>query len=334
MSFWDCKPYIFTAIFSFLSFPIFAANSDNIRQFFKEILLEKTQGYYIKSFSSIENIAMKNVFDEKTGSWQPAILCVDFAETDFHEKNEFWNEEIAKNDEDFFDENHYFRDNFENLRLFELGNCESDVDCNSFEQFSVDFENKMFQNMNKNVIFRTEYDDFMRISRKICWNVSDSQKNLSVFSIKRFEYADGSSLSPSFSVEDFVSEHRVKKTMFGENALPSKISETKDGVKTFDCFFYYDSNNRMTSEIVRKYSSEDTLVKRTDYIYTQRSSEPDYRIFEDGELRFSKEFADEGSWTETTRFDGGYEVSASYEHGIKRIETVYQNNRVIRRRRF
>ena len=331
MSFWGFKIYIFCAIFAF--FLIFFpknAHSESINAFFSRIMTEKPQEFYIKSFSSIEKIAMKGIFDAESFSWMPAILAVDFFDTDFDNSAAFLPSGVQNESENAEnpDDERFFRDQNGAIRLF-LAGKESEM-----EEFSVSADGKNFQSANENAVFRTEYDDFMRVSRKIRWKIEKTEKNPELFSVERFEYASDEAREPILSVENMILENRVKKIFFGENALPKRISVSENGEKLFEQILLYDGENRVISDSSTKYSATGSQNVRRDYSYTKRSSEPDLRVFENGELRLVTEYAEEGVWTTTTYFDGGYAVSVHFSHGEKKIETVYLNDRVVRRRRF
>lgn len=342
MSSWDCKFAFFCIIFAFFSlFSPKCAYSDDfgrIKDFFVRIMLEKPSEYYIPRFLSIEKIAMKGVFDAQTKSWIPAILAIDFADSAFSSAQTAFSEVFENETEKNASPERFFYDKNERLRLFLFDSVSENTDSEAkngvIEEFSMDSSGKILQSMNDSEIFRTEYDDFMRISRKIRWNIQKSPRNPELSSVIQFEYASDSAHFPMMKVERLPQKKMTKKTFFGENEQPSRYSESENGEKTFEISWNYDRENRVISEIKTKYTDGVALSSRRDFEYTKRSAEPNVKVWENGVLRLVTDYAADDVWTTTTYFDGGYAVSAHFSHGRKEIETVYVNDRVVRRRRF
>ena len=315
---------------SLFAFDIYAdVYANEVRVFFQKVLIERLDGFYIANYSAIEKIALKPLFNPAAKDWISALSSVDFADSAhilFPDAAEYSllpdAATLAGETQGVGGE--CFLDGRGDLRLFSY----------SDEYFSV-FGNTA-QSENKDCVFRTEYDDYMRVARKIKWDISKSQKSPEMLSMTAFYYANENDEMPQSTEERFFTETDKKKvTEYDvQSGLPIRISITEGGAKSAEYAYKYDDLSRLRSESVTKYEGEKQEVSKKEYIYTTRSEEPDIKIYENGKLRLITEYTDENIYTITTYFDDNYAISAYYVHGRKEIETVYLNNKVVRRRRF
>lgn len=317
-----------------------AGETFEIKEFFQKILLEKLDGFYIKDFRAIEKIALKPLYNPSLCSWTPALSCVEFSDVahivqeDDVSIVELMSEE--KERESTIEDGKFFLNNEQTLRLFEYED----------EYFSVVQGNRKLESSNDKIVFRTEYDDFMRVLKKVKWDISESQQEPKMMSVLRYEYSNDNITRANKSVELFYSDSDDGKqeqtkeltTIYDENTglILSNVLEV-DGVKALEKKWEYDNLSRIICENVIKYDTEQkekSEKHKKEYIYTERCAEPDIKIYENDNLRLVTEHTDENIYTTTTYFENNYAISAYYVHGRKEIETVYLNDKVVRRRRF
>lgn len=244
-----------------------------------------------------------------------------------------------------------YRRSLQRLKLYEYGEEKfsvADIDRNSMTMVSV----------NSDTFVRTRFDSSFRKIEQLEWKNMESVAS-SVLSVKRkWTYGEkGCTLIE----EDFdlgtvtesvlnkkglavkVTKYNLEDEEIPEEESPKKEDESKEkktrqvkklaSVSTFS----YDEENRISEEDEKFYgekinattgSRRTKLVyeKRTVYAYTEFSSTPDMRLYEDGQLRLVVKYSGDNSWTETIYFSKASGIRAVYEDGTKVEENFFQES--------
>ena len=90
-------------------------------------------------------------------------------------------------------------------------------------------------------------------------------------------------------------------------------------------------------ELKKNYlGKENTSVTETltQYIYGSNSEKPDVLYYENGSLRKETLFKDELNYTEVLYIDGGFKIEAEFCDGIKKMETVFSSDKLLRRKYY
>lgn len=90
-------------------------------------------------------------------------------------------------------------------------------------------------------------------------------------------------------------------------------------------------------ELKKNYlGKENTSVTETltQYIYGSNSEKPDVLYYENGSLRKETLFKDELNYTEVLYIDGGFKIEAEFCDGIKKMETVFSGDKLLRRKYY
>ncbi len=150
--------------------------------------------------------------------------------------------------------------------------------------------------------------------------------------------------NPSSTLEEYYEENKVIETFYTESGFPQKVSfysiekkddETEHKYLTKTTERKYDEQNRIVLEEERLYKDEKVYSeKQNEYIYTEISNVPDYKFYENGKLRLTDVYLDEGVYEETVYFDNEYSVRVKYEHGRKTKEVISLGNKELSRRNF
>lgn len=244
-----------------------------------------------------------------------------------------------------------YRRSLQRLKLYEYGEEKfsvADIDRNSMTMVSV----------NSDTFVRTRFDSSFRKIEQLEWKNMESVAS-SVLSVKRkWTYGEKNS---TLIEEDFdlgtvtesvlnkkglavkVTKYNLEDEEIPEEESPKKEDESKDkktrqvkklaSVSTFS----YDEENRISEEDEKFYeekinattgSRRTKLVyeKRTVYAYTEFSSTPDMRLYEDGQLRLVVKYSGDNSWTETIYFSKTSGIRAVYEDGTKVEENFFQES--------
>ena len=321
--------FFLSAFIFFCSIEVFSnsivGETGNVKDFFKKIMTEKLDGYYIEDFSAIENITMKKLFNPSSASWLPALECVEFGDVEhsalLDSESDELSELLAEEEEVKADNGEVFLNMQDTLRLYGYD-----------EEYLSVFDNTI-ESSNKDCVLRTEYDELMRVSKKIKWDISKSQQEPEITSLVRYEYSDDSIAFPRKTVE-VAGEKEITRLFDEMNGLALSKVLAVDGKKKSENEWKYDDSLRLTLEKLVRYEEDKVEEYKKEYFYTSRSAEPDIKVYENGILRFSEEHTDENIYTTTTYFENNYAISAYFVHGRKEIETVYLNDKVVRRRRF
>ena len=244
-----------------------------------------------------------------------------------------------------------YRRSLQRLKLYEYGEEKfsvADIDRNSMTMVSV----------NSDTFVRTRFDSSFRKIEQLEWKNMESVAS-SVLSVKRkWTYGEKNS---TFIEEDFdlgtvtesvlnkkglavkVTKYNLEDEEIPEEESPKKEDESREkktrqvkklaSVSTFS----YDEENRISEEDEKFYeekinattgSRRTKLVyeKRTVYAYTEFSSTPDMRLYEDGQLRLVVKYSGDNSWTETIYFSKTSGIRAVYEDGTKVEENFFQES--------
>lgn len=244
-----------------------------------------------------------------------------------------------------------YRRSLQRLKLYEYGEEKfsvADIDRNSMTMVSV----------NSDTFVRTRFDSSFRKIEQLEWKNMESVAS-SVLSVKRkWTYGEKNS---TLIEEDFdlgtvtesvlnkkglavkVTKYNLEDEEIPEEESSKKEDESKEkktrqvkklaSVSTFS----YDEENRISEEDEKFYeekinattgSRRTKLVyeKRTVYAYTEFSSTPDMRLYEDGQLRLVVKYSGDNSWTETIYFSKASGIRAVYEDGTKVEENFFQES--------
>ncbi len=249
-----------------------------------------------------------------------------------------------------------YRRSLQRMKLYEYGEEKfslADIDRNSMSMVSI----------NDETFVRTKFDSSFRRIEQLEWKNKESVAS-SVLSVKRkWTYGEKGS---TFIEEDFdlatVTESvlnkkglavKVTKYNLEDEEIPEEENSKKDGSKKEDgskekktrrvkklasvSTYSYDNENRISEEDEKFYeekinattgSRRTKLVyeKRTVYAYTELSSTPDMRLYEDGQLRLVVRYSGDNSWTETVYFSKTSGIRAVYEDGTKVEENFFQES--------
>lgn len=146
------------------------------------------------------------------------------------------------------------------------------------------------------------------------------------------------------------------KTAETKNQKPENEKKREPEVKFFDDkleTYLYDVQNRILEYGLETWTykknqfgktTAQSLKTKYEYFYhddekSEDSSSsgnipPDYKFYENGELRMERNYSASDDFTEKMIFSDGFYVEALYRDGIKRQEIVYNNGKESRRREF
>lgn len=135
----------------------------------------------------------------------------------------------------------------------------------------------------------------------------------------------------------------------GKSELEAELKFFDDKLETY----LYDEQNRVLEYELETWSYKKNLLGKlvteslkTKYEYSYHDDlaadensdkvqiPPDYKFYENGELRIERKYTAPGDYTEKMIFPGGLYVETTYEDGVKKLETIYNNGKESRRREF
>lgn len=223
------------------------------------------------------------------------------------------------------------------------------------ERFSLKSEGSSRQtiNVNDDIFIRYINDDKYNVVEKDVFKNGLTISDISLLSRTFYDYENGILIRSSY--EDFQNK-KVVVTDFTGNKNPVTVKTYIMGEINNSNSLYidrisfsdfqidnvisrkFDDEDRITSEETVKYLYDEkdvkTKVLKNVFVYTGKSSNPDYKYFEDNVLCLEVNYSGELSYVEHIYFSGKYEVKNRYSDGKKVSEVYYENGKEIRRRSF
>lgn len=189
---------------------------------------------------------------------------------------------------------------------------EKDVFKNASSFSDIYLKFRTYYDYENNYLFKTSYEDFE--NKKV---IVTTYKNKNPISVETY-------LMKDFDVLQFLYIDRV---VISDFLLESSILRE------------FNSENKIISEEVIKYdySKKDFPEKKISknvFTYTDKSSNPNYKYYENGVLCLEVKYSDEKSYVEYVYFSNKYEIRNRYINGKKVSEVYYEDGKEIRRRSF
>ncbi|MBQ5781151.1 MAG: hypothetical protein IIW10_04320, partial [Spirochaetaceae bacterium] len=176
------------------------------------------------------------------------------------------------------------------------------------------------------------FDNTHRLSKEIFWIKND---NIELDSISSYFYESETSI-PSKKEQIIFSENKFVETTFNEKNQPLeikvyKLDDTKTrGTSRIASYSYgYDSQNRIVEEV---FISEDNWQERRTYNYTNKSTQPDRKIFENNFLVLDVTHKNNKDRTEIIYFEDDFSVEKIYKDNAKKTEIFRHKGKIIRTR--
>ena len=206
------------------------------------------------------------------------------------------------------------------------------------EYFSVSDKQKDFvysSSADGEKIERTKYDAQFRPLEKLTWKSATKAQDAAIAAKTTWSYVG----DDVFCVEeDFVAKTTTQIRANHKNlpleqrdyellANPRSTEENPlEDIKFLvkETFTTYDSENRVSSCEELFYDKTDPLssppayfTQKQVFAYTDKSSQADSELYENGVLRYRIEYSDEDSYTATTYFDDGFFIQEVFQNGEK-----------------
>lgn len=180
------------------------------------------------------------------------------------------------------------------------------------------------------------YDDFMRLVVESSWK--NSANDVVLETVKKYEY-DSDSIRYTKTEEYVYSEKKMYRTAYNEKGLAKATSVfvlDDDGTLTQKilsaAMYQYDSNNQKIQE---QQASVGKPRTRIEYSYSEYSSEPDIKKYENNELVYQKSFLNgDFKYQEKVFFEDGSCVTSVYEKNKKIEEILEIDGEIVRSRTF
>lgn len=184
-------------------------------------------------------------------------------------------------------------------------------------------------------VVRRFYDGRRRLVREEHWHMA-RRSDKCVFSDEIVYIYDGDAELPSSSLQRYFADNKqVQRLYTGQGRLLQECTSFTDSSgaplndRALRVDWAYDSENRVT-ERTEVTGIPALLTKSEVYKYDGSGGRPDYSYYENGKIRIRIVYSDRSSYVQTTYFDDGYSVEASYAHGIKQQERYLLHGREIR----
>jgi len=250
------------------------------------------------------------------------------------------------------------------LRLFEYGEEQLSFNQTAQGQRSI-------VSVNKDVVTRRQYDDAYHILNTIVWKNGATTKGSIIVKKITYTYPQNEKIAndakPVFVVEERPVEKKLMETTFDSSGNPvlvvySHFEDDKDAVvakkddgsdevlpqkKVIDkkTARSFNAENKLLAEEETVYYEENdplrygkkrpaTVTRKNVYAYTLKSDVPDFKFYENNVLRMATVYHNKDEYENTMYFDGGYVVKATYAHGRKIMEILYQNGSELKRQKF
>lgn len=282
----------------------------------------------------------------------PYDLSGEFFQDDFPESDDVGGMPRMEEGESYSVPETQFRDSMSRLVLFERGEEQLSVS-------SISRDRSRVVSVNADTVSCTYYDSLWRPQKKIVMRNARSLSGSEVLSRTVYDYGSDDSVSgkPVSVLEEFFPQKKLTETFYDGRGYPLKVMEYRTDtasegqdevsgralVRTTERS--YDGEGRLLSEDEVSYSERPDpvrkgrtipvrLSRRNEYTYTEFSSVPDLRFYENGMLRLTDEYLSSDSYIETLYFDNDYRVRVKYERGRKVSEIVYSGDDEISRREF
>ncbi len=223
------------------------------------------------------------------------------------------------------------------LRKFSYGDEKTGIVCSEGAVVLLNADEKL--------VVRRTFDSEFRLVKKEEFINPKSFQNFSMTRQTDYSYFEGGKLSRT-ETEDFFKKTKVSKFFGQDGKLLSEEKlhyEQADGenvpVKDWETVWEYDEKGR-TAVITRtsffpaknkKTAEKKEEVTRFEYNF---ENTPDTYFYEDGQLRIQTVYENEGDYSKTVFFDGGFSVTSRYCGGEKISETTCQDGRELRRQNF
>ena len=206
------------------------------------------------------------------------------------------------------------------------------------EYFSVSDKQKGFvysSEADGEKIMRTKYDAQFRPLERLTWKSATKAQEAAITAKTIWSY-EGDEV---FVTEEDYAAKTVTQTRENHKMLPlerrdyellanpqsteeNPLEDIKFLVK--ETFTTYDGENRVSSCEELFYDKTDPLssppayfTQKQVFAYTDKSSQADSELYENGVLRYRVEYSDEDSYTATTYFDDGFFIQEVFQNGEK-----------------
>lgn len=198
-------------------------------------------------------------------------------------------------------------------------------------------------------VVQNQYDSSARIQKRLVWD-SPGKESLQPISVISYTYAGDEPFAQS-ATELRYREKRRLETVFNRNRQPVSIhtyvydpdtmtvvdktqrrkdkNTLKDGALLCAESFEYTKDGVVLLYIRINY--ENTVANKYEekYFYTEKSSSPDFQIYENDELRRCREYESDDLYVETVFFENNFSARIFYENGFRLREEFRHRDAVV-----
>lgn len=227
------------------------------------------------------------------------------------------------------------------IHLFEYGE-------EKFERTKLPDGRESVVSVNALNVTRTTFDEDFRVKQKLTWKNGMSSGSMAVVRSVNYYYGKRTSAVPYYVTDNDLKNKNLVETYLDYRGNPTEINYYDTSEKkrraTKKSAFSYDSMSRVISEEETLYipvsdaksgtKKTETVERKNVYTYTNKSSKPDLKFYEDSVLRMETHYSAENDYEDSVYFSEGFTLKSLYKDNECVEEITYVDGIEVYRRGF